>query len=75
MKYIAPLLLFIVTFSNLKAQCNQANPFCTGTNYSFPNSTNVNDLGMVDCLFSTPNPVWYFMEIDQSGPMTISISQ
>jgi len=75
MKKIFAFLLLVTTMLHVQAQCNQANPFCTGTNYSFPNSTNVNDLGMVDCLFSTPNPVWYFMEIDQNGPMTLSISQ
>ena len=57
------------------SQCNGASPFCTGTNYSFPNTTNVQDLGAVGCLGSTPNPVWYFMEIDQNGPMTFNISQ
>ena len=72
-------LLYIILFffSSVYAfgQCNQANPFCTGTNYSFPNDVNVPDLGPVGCLGSSPNPVWYFMEIDQNGPMTISISQ
>ncbi len=57
------------------SQCVQADPFCTGTNYSFPNNTNVTDLGAIDCLGSTPNPVWYFMEIDQNGPMTITMNQ
>ena len=75
MKRYFLFLVVSLVVSEFRAQCNQANPFCTGVNYNFPNSTNVNDLGMVDCLFSTPNPVWYFMEIDQNGPMTISISQ
>ena len=75
MNRILHLFLSFFVVCAAQAQCNQANPFCTGVNYNFPNSTNVNDLGMVDCLFSSPNPVWYFMEIDQNGPMTISISQ
>jgi len=57
------------------ADCNTADPFCTGTTYTFPNSTNNGDLGPVDCLGSSPNPAWYFMEIDQNGSMTIDISQ
>ena len=69
------LFLFLFFGPTVSAQCLQANPFCTGTNYSFPNSTNVQDLGPVDCLGSTPNPVWYFMEIDQNGPMTFTINQ
>lgn len=55
--------------------CPNANPFCTGTTYSFPNNTNQASLGTVNCLFSTPNPVWYFMEIQNPGNMTIHISQ
>ncbi len=70
-------VLFLI-FTNtmfVYAQCNGASPFCTGTNYSFPNTTNVANLGTVGCLGTTPNPVWYFMEIDQNGPMTFGISQ
>ena len=55
--------------------CLGADPFCTGTTYTFPNSTGVANLGSVSCLGSTPNPAWYFMEIDQNGPMTIQVSQ
>ena len=70
------LFLFLLGFLfETNAQCNQANPFCTGTNYSFPNSTNVANLGSVGCLGSAPNPVWYYMEIDQNGPMTFTINQ
>ncbi len=70
------ILIFSLAFSLIgNAQCNGADPFCTGTNYNFPNSTGVANLGAVDCLGSTPNPVWYYMEIDQAGSMTINISQ
>src|SRR5690606_22246437 len=31
--------------------------------------------GIYGCLASTPNPVWYFMEIDQPGNLDIHISQ
>jgi len=73
------LLFFLFVFSsqyfNAQTGCLGADPFCTGTNYSFNNSTNVTDLGSVDCLFSTPNPTWYYMEIDQNGPMGFTVSQ
>ncbi len=56
--------------------CSDANPFCTGTNYTFPNTTgNTTGLGAVDCLFSTPNPVWYFMKVLTSGNLSIAIAQ
>ena len=55
----AVIFLLIAKQQNL-AQCLGADPFCTGTTYTFPNSTNVANLGSVDCLGSTPNPSWYF---------------
>lgn len=75
--FIILLLSFFIFFVG-KSQCNGADPFCTGTTYNFPNTTGVADLGPIGCLNgtpSTPNPVWYYMEIDQNGPMTIDISQ
>ena len=55
--------------------CGTASPFCTGTSYVFPNNTNQPDLGTIDCLFSSPNPVWYYMQIANSGNLNINISQ
>jgi len=73
------ILSFAISFfeqQNILAQgCLGADPFCTGTNYTFNNSTNVANLGSVDCLGSTPNPAWYYMEVDQNGPMGFNISQ
>ncbi len=57
--------------------CSTANPFCTGITYDFPNETNTcapEDLSY-GCLSSQPNPVWYYMEVDQSGTFQIDISQ
>jgi hypothetical protein len=55
--------------------CGTALPFCTGTSYTFPNNTNQPDLGPFDCLTSTPNPVWYYMQIQNGGNLNINISQ
>lgn len=55
--------------------CGTALPFCTGTSYTFPNNTNQPDLGPIDCLTSTPNPVWYYMQIQNPGNLNINISQ
>lgn len=76
-KFIFSVCLFAIGYQQAIAQtgCLGADPFCTGTNYSFTNSTNVPNLGSVDCLGSTPNPTWYYMEIDQNGPMGFTISQ
>ena len=55
--------------------CSQANPFCTPSVYTFPNNTGVPNLGQIGCLYSSPNPVWYFMQIADPGDMSIHISQ
>jgi hypothetical protein len=55
--------------------CDGANPFCTGTLYNFPNNTGVPDLGTINCLFSSPNPVWYYFQIQNPGNLTIDIAQ
>src|ERR1035437_5045356 len=58
--------------------CATAIPFCTGTTYTFPNNTGQPSLGangIYDCLYSTPNPVWYFMEGATAGNLSIGINQ
>jgi len=54
--------------------CLDSEPFCTGTNFTFPASTNVPSLGQVDCLYTTPNPAWYYMEIASPGNIDIHIA-
>lgn len=66
-----------ISASSQTVPCSSAQPFCTGINYDFPNTTSgtlpsgVN----IGCLSSAPRPVWYFMQINQSGPITIHLSQ
>ena len=56
--------------------CALANPFCTGTTYTFPASTGTTaQVGpSYGCLFSQPNPAWYFMQIQNPGNLTIGMS-
>ncbi|MAR39143.1 MAG: hypothetical protein CMD22_00385 [Flavobacteriales bacterium] len=76
-KNIVILLLFFC--SNLSfgqsATCNNALPFCTGTTYSFPASTNASAPtgAYFDCLLTQPNPAFYYLEIDNPGNLTINI--
>jgi len=74
---VALLLLFGIGVAKAQtgANCNDALPFCTGTNYTFPNSTNVPNLGNVSCLGSTPNPIWYYMQVAQGGNIDITMNQ
>jgi gliding motility-associated-like protein len=76
------ITLFILTGNIALSQgtsCANADPFCTGTSYVFPNVSNGtsapangNDYG---CLGSEPNPVWYYMEIEQNGDIQINLEQ
>lgn len=63
------------TYAQTGSNCLQANPFCTGSNYTFPNNTGVPSLGSVGCLGSTPNPVWYYMQVETAGNIDITIQQ
>ena len=55
--------------------CIAALPFCNSNTYTFPNNTNAGNLGAIDCLLSTPNPVWYYMQITNPGTLNIDIAQ
>lgn len=58
--------------------CNTADPFCTDVSYNYCNTTNVPSLGgggIYGCLFSTPNPAFYYMNVAASGPISFQISQ
>ncbi|MEC7863743.1 MAG: hypothetical protein VYB55_01610, partial [Bacteroidota bacterium] len=66
--FITPQLLFAQS-----PNCLGAEPFCTGTNYTFPASTNTTSPTgpYYDCLFTQPNPAFYYLQIDQPGNITI----
>ena len=56
--------------------CATADPFCTGTSYVFPMNTETiaEDGPDYGCLCEQPNPVWYYLLIDNPGNITIGIS-
>ncbi|MGC6470195.1 MAG: hypothetical protein ACON4E_02870 [Flavobacteriales bacterium] len=55
--------------------CVYANPFCTDTSITFPASINIpNSLpNNYNCLNTSPNPAFYYMEIAQSGNLVIDM--
>jgi len=57
--------------------CSTADPFCTGTTYTFPNSTSTTSQSGPDygCLLTQPNPAWYYLQIANSGSIDIHIAQ
>ncbi|MEY4604153.1 MAG: hypothetical protein RIT43_1445, partial [Bacteroidota bacterium] len=55
--------------------CSTADPFCTGTSYNYCNSTGVASMGQYNCLYSTPNPMWMYLNVQSSGNIDINIAQ
>ncbi|MBU46631.1 MAG: hypothetical protein CMD28_04295 [Flavobacteriales bacterium] len=68
--FITPQVLF-----GQSPNCVGAEPFCTGTTATFAASTNTNaPVGpYYDCLFTQPNPAFYYLQIGQPGNLTINI--
>jgi gliding motility-associated-like protein len=74
------LLIFSFGIHALSVFCQTGNtcsdplPFCTGTDYNFPagvNSGNAQPGPDYGCLGSEPNPIWYFMQVEQPGLIQI----
>lgn len=71
------LLLLAYTFINLSLfgqglTCADADPFCSDDpTYTFPASTGSSSPGSMGCLYTTPNPAWYFLQVDQPGRINI----
>lgn len=84
-RYLLPFVfallpLFSVAQNNL---CSDPSPFCTGNQYTFPMNYTGTGAGTgpqaqvgpnYGCLFTQPNPVWYYMQIDQSGNLIFDIT-
>ncbi len=66
------------------SQQTPATPFCADENpygITYPSSTNspnsspFTGSNQVNCCYTTPNPAWYYFQIDQAGSLTIHIEQ
>lgn len=84
--YFSSIFFIIAIFSNygnnsvaqtINYPCDTARPFCSDSSYVFPNSTSgTAPLGPnYGCLGSTPNPVWYYMQIGTAGTLQLTMSQ
>ena len=74
--------LFIFLNTTILAQddlaCRLAQPFCSdeALELTFPNTINdLDGLGEIGCLNTTPNPAWYFIRIDEPGELIFEIQQ
>lgn len=74
------LILFVGFTILAKAQsgCGSAAPFCSGpTSYTFPAGTSGTSAAAgpdYGCLFSQPNPAWYYFQVSTSGTIIIDIA-
>lgn len=69
-----------VAVSGTNTTCSVPNPICSGSPISFvanaggSEAATINPGNDYDCLFTSPNPSWYYLEIDQSGNLVIDIT-
>lgn len=57
--------------------CPLMNPICSGSPIAFTAASNGGSAepgNNYDCLFTQPNPSWYYLEIDQAGNLVIDIT-
>ena len=57
--------------------CASFEPFCTGTQYIFPNTTGLSSPNGPNygCLVDQPNPAWFYMQVGVSGNIEMDLSQ
>lgn len=60
--------------------CNSPQPICSGTPITFtantgsPQASQTNPGNNYGCLQTSPNPSWYYLEIDQGGNLIIDVT-
>jgi len=55
--------------------CGDSQPFCGNTGLTYTNSTGQPSYGGIGCLATTPNPAWFYMQVNQSGNLNFQIAQ
>lgn len=55
--------------------CANADLFCTGAPINYCNTSGGIDMGAYDCLDNTPNPAWFYLNMQTSGNIDIFIEQ
>ena len=66
--------------SGSNTTCTAPSPICSGSPIAFianeggADAEDINPGNDYDCLFTSPNPSWYYLEIDQAGNLVIDIT-
>ncbi len=77
-KIISLIFMLVCLYSNAQTTCANAQPFCAGgtSGVNFPASTNQPDAfpSSYNCLGTTPNPAWYYLQVSTSGNIDLYIA-
>jgi uncharacterized repeat protein (TIGR01451 family) len=79
---LSAIVVLSILFSGLRAQtinglCDDAMHFCTGITYNYPAGVNSGqgETGPnYGCLYSQPNPAWYYLRVEQAGDFSLHIT-
>ena len=58
--------------------CDISEPLCASNEFSYPNTSGAGTAENgpnYGCLFTQPNPAWFYLQIEQSGSITLMIEQ
>lgn len=61
--------------AQIGALCDNAAPACAQTGLTYTNSTGVTGLGSINCLGSSPNPTFYYLQVDGAGNIDMTLNQ
>ncbi len=79
MRNFTLIFIFSLSIGSCFSQGNSvgtADQFCAGgSGLVFPNVTGNPNATVVGCLYSIPNPAYYFLQIEQAGDLFFTISQ
>ncbi|MBA3680178.1 MAG: gliding motility-associated C-terminal domain-containing protein [Bacteroidetes bacterium] len=77
-KIISLICMLVCLYSNAQTTCPNAQPFCAGgtSGVNFPASINQPDAYSTayNCLGTTPNPAWYYLQVSTSGNIDLYIA-
>lgn len=70
-------LVFVGANAFAQNNCGNSLPFCATTTYTFAAGVNNGSAAAgpnYGCLFTQPNPAWYYVQIAQSGPIVLYVT-
>ncbi|MGB0973350.1 MAG: hypothetical protein ACPGU9_00005, partial [Flavobacteriaceae bacterium] len=81
LKKIFLVFIFVFACNSVFAQgavCGEADPACAGGGFVFANTSSGVDAEPgpdYGCLFTQPNPAWFYLQVAQTGDLEFSIEQ